>query len=137
MEKSGAVPVRATIRGLPVPLSLMERDALRVPMPAGENVTLIVQPVPAATVEPQALLLMAKSPGLCPVRETFEIASWALPVFVSSTVCGALVVPIPWSPNANTFGATPTVVTPADVATVNVNVTLWVSAVLVPKISTG
>ena len=43
------VPVRLTLCGLPVALSVTVRAALRVPLAAGVKVTLIVQLAPAAT----------------------------------------------------------------------------------------
>ena len=64
-------------------MSLIEREALLPPVPAGMKVTWIAQLVPAARVDPQPLLLMAKSPGFCPVRERLRIANCAVPVFVS------------------------------------------------------
>jgi hypothetical protein len=52
------------------------------------NVTLIVQPAPAATVVPQ-LFVCAKSP----VVVMLVIVNVAVPVFVSITFCAGLVVP--------------------------------------------
>jgi hypothetical protein len=50
------VPERLTVCGLPVALSAMLRDALRVPAAAGVKVTLIVQLAPASTLDPQLLV---------------------------------------------------------------------------------
>jgi len=47
------LPLRATACGLPLPLSVTETLALRVPVAAGLKVTLIVQLVPAARLERQ------------------------------------------------------------------------------------
>jgi hypothetical protein len=54
-EAAGAtpVPLKLTVCGLPLALSLMESDALRVPTAIGVNVTLIVQVFP--DVLPQLL----------------------------------------------------------------------------------
>ena len=47
------VPLRLTACGLPLPLSVIVTDALRVPVAVGVNVTLRVQFPPAATLVPQ------------------------------------------------------------------------------------
>jgi hypothetical protein len=47
------VPVRLTLWGLPLALSAMVSDAVRVPDAAGVNVTLIVQLLPASRPLPQ------------------------------------------------------------------------------------
>ena len=50
------VPVRLTVWGLPVALSVRVTAALRTPLAVGVKVTLIVQLAPAATLAPQLLL---------------------------------------------------------------------------------
>ena len=50
------VPERLTICGLPLALSVMLTEAVRLPLAAGLNVTLIVQLAPAATELPHVLL---------------------------------------------------------------------------------
>jgi hypothetical protein len=50
------VPLRGTVCGLPLALSAIETDAVRVPLAAGLKMTLIVQLAPAATVLPQVLV---------------------------------------------------------------------------------
>ena len=50
------VPLRATLCGLPVALSLMLSEALRVPAAAGVKVTAIAQLIPAASELPQVLV---------------------------------------------------------------------------------
>src|SRR5947199_330650 len=62
-EKAGAgigapEPVRVTLCGLPVALSVILRVPVRVPVAVGFKVTLIVHVPPAATVAPQVLTLM-------------------------------------------------------------------------------
>ena len=58
MLTAGAVPVpvRLAVWGLPLALSVRVMAALRVPVAAGVKVTLIVQLVPAATLDPQLLV---------------------------------------------------------------------------------
>jgi hypothetical protein len=50
------VPERLTVCGLPVALSVRVTAALRVPLAAGVNLTLIVQLAPPATELPQVLV---------------------------------------------------------------------------------
>src|SRR5437667_12525333 len=94
-EKSAAMlepaPVRLTVCGLPEVLSVARRLPVRVPDAVGENVTLMAQVPPTATELPQ-LSVSAKSP----LVEIVVIAKAAEPVFVSVTVCAALVVPTVW-----------------------------------------
>jgi hypothetical protein len=66
----------------------------------GVKVTLIVQLAPAATLAPQ-VLVWAKSP----LAATLEMFRAALPVLVSVTVCGALVVPTFVPVNVRVVGA--------------------------------
>ena len=73
------VPVRLTVCGLPVALSARVRDAVRVPLAAGVNVTLIVQLFPATTLDPQ-LFVWAKSLVLVPERAMLVTLKVALPV---------------------------------------------------------
>jgi hypothetical protein len=55
---AGAVPVpeRPTVWGLPLALSLILTEAVRLPLAVGVKVTLIVQLAPAATELPQVLV---------------------------------------------------------------------------------
>jgi hypothetical protein len=82
------VPERATVRGLPVALSVIVTAPVRPPAAVGVNVTLMVQEAPAASEVPQAFVC-AKSP----VATMPEIASGAVPVLESVTVWAAEVVP--------------------------------------------
>jgi hypothetical protein len=68
-------------------------EAARAPEAVGENVTLIAQFDPAARLVAQ-LFVCEKSPALVPVIPIELIESVALPLFVSVTVCGLLVVPV-------------------------------------------
>src|SRR5256884_521796 len=94
-EKSAAMlepaPVRLTVCGVPEVSSVARRLPVRVPDAVGENVPLMAQFPPTATELPQ-LSVSAKSP----LVEIVVIAKAAEPVFVSVTVCAALVVPTVW-----------------------------------------
>jgi hypothetical protein len=75
-------------------LSVRLIPAVRVPVPLGLKVTLIVQLAPAATLAPaQVLTVSGKSLALFPPSGVPEIVSVAVPLLVTITVCGALVVP--------------------------------------------
>jgi hypothetical protein len=98
------VPVSGTVCVLPPPSSLMDTEAVLVPTAVGVNVTLIVQLPPAATVVPQ-VFVCAKSPASPPVMLTPLIVIVADGrVFVSVTVCPALVVPTAWSAKVRLAG---------------------------------
>jgi len=84
------VPVKLTVCGLPLALSVMVSDALRDPAAVGVNVALIVQLAPAPTLLPQ-LFVCAKSPGFAPPIAMLEMLSEALPMLESVTICAALV----------------------------------------------
>ena len=73
------VPERLAVCGLPLALSVMLTEAVRLPLAAGLNVTLIVQLAPAATELPQ-VLVCAKSLALVPVRARLVMLKAALPV---------------------------------------------------------
>jgi hypothetical protein len=81
MLTAGAVPVpvRPTVWGLPLALSEMLSEAVRLPLAEGLKVTLIVQLAPAATLEPQ-LLVWAKSLALAPVSARLEMLKAEFPV---------------------------------------------------------
>ncbi len=87
---AGAVPVplRLTVCGLLLALSVMVRTPVRVPVAVGVKVTRIEQFAPGATELPQ-VLVWAKSP----LVTMLAIVSGALPVLVSRTVLAALVEP--------------------------------------------
>jgi hypothetical protein len=76
-------------------LSVIVRVALRVLMPEGVKVTVIVQLAPAATDEPQLLVwlnsLALAPPMLMPVTDKA-----ADPMLVRVTVCAVLLVPTIW-----------------------------------------
>ena len=79
---AGAVPVpERLIGGVLGALSVIVIEPLREPVAVGENVTLMAQEAPAATLDPQ-LLVSEKSP----LEATLVIVSAAPPVFVSVTL---------------------------------------------------
>ena len=75
------MPERLTVCGLPLALSVMLTEAVRLPLAEGVKVTLIVQLVPAATLAPQ-LLVCAKSLALVPVSARLVMLKAALPVLL-------------------------------------------------------
>jgi hypothetical protein len=82
------VPLRLTVCGLPLALSVMLSVPVREPVAVGVKVTLIVQVALAATLVPQ-LLVWAKSP----LAAMLEMLNAPVPLLVSVSVCAALVVP--------------------------------------------
>ena len=84
------VPVRATVCGLPVALSVTVIDPLRAPPAVGVKITEMVQFAPAATEAPHVLVWLKS-----PLATMLVIDKGAVPVFVSVTVCAALEVPTP------------------------------------------
>src|SRR5208283_2442533 len=86
------VPVRLTVWGLLVPLSVMVNEAVRVPGAVGANVTLRVQVPPAATELPQ-VLVSEKSPALVPATWMPVMVKLALPVLFRVRGWDALVDP--------------------------------------------
>ena len=80
------VPERPTVCGLPLALSVMLTQAVRLPPAEGVNVTLIVQLAPAATLDPQ-LLVCAKSLAFVPASARLVMLKAALPVLLRVAVC--------------------------------------------------
>jgi len=92
------VPVRLTVCRLPATLlllSVMVKEAVRLPAAVGVNVTLIVQ-APLAASELPHVVVLAKSPGLAPVNAMPLMVKDAFPVLFSVTVWATLVVPRFW-----------------------------------------
>ena len=79
------VPERLTDCGLPLALSVMLTEAVRLPLAAGVNVTLMVQLAPAATELPH-VLVWAKSLALVPVKARLVMLKAAVPVLLRVTV---------------------------------------------------
>jgi hypothetical protein len=83
------VPVRATVCGDPLALSVMLTLAVNDAADRGVNVTLMRQLPPGATEDPQ-LLFCEKSAAFVPVIEMLETDRAAVPVFCSVVEIGAL-----------------------------------------------
>lgn len=83
--------------------------ARRVNLALGEKLTLTVQPVPEASVEPQVLVCV-KSVGFVPVMDTDVIVKMPGPTFVTVTFWLALVVPTVCVANVRLAGLTATMV---------------------------
>jgi hypothetical protein len=74
-------------------LSVKFSEALRLPVADGVNVTLTVQVPLGITVAPvQVSALLAKSLGFVPPSVTVEMVRLAVPVLVTVSAWGALVV---------------------------------------------
>jgi hypothetical protein len=82
------LPLRVTVWGLPVALSVTARVPLRLPTLVGLKVIEILQPAPGCT-ELAQLLVWGKSTLVL----ILEMVKRPNPVFVSFTVCAGLVVP--------------------------------------------
>jgi len=80
-----SVPVSGTDWGLPVALSVMLREAVRVPFQCRVKVSVTVQLSPAATEVPQ-LFVCLKSFRFVPVMAIEVMVSAALPELVKVTV---------------------------------------------------
>jgi hypothetical protein len=95
---AGAVPVplKETVWGLPLALSLIETLAVRLPVAEGLKVTLMVQLLPTARVLGLTgqVLVWAKSPLLVPVIPMLLMVSAAFPLLVRVTLWAPLVVPV-------------------------------------------
>jgi hypothetical protein len=103
------VPVRLTDCWLPATLlllSVMIKEAVRLPIAVGVNVTLMVQ-LPLAASELPHVLVCAKSPGLAPVNATLAMDRATFPVLFSVTVWAALVVLTFWLLKLRVVGVTP------------------------------
>jgi hypothetical protein len=87
------VPVRPTLWGLPLALSVTASDAVRVPDADGVNVTYMKQLLPSEKL-PSQLFVSAKSAEFAPLMLTLEMFSVPFPEFTRLTNCGALVLPV-------------------------------------------
>jgi hypothetical protein len=84
MTSCAPVPERAADCGLPLALSVMVSDAVRVPEAAGVNIITIVQ-LPPATTEELQVLFSVKSVGSVPVNVMLEMFSAVLPELLKVT----------------------------------------------------
>jgi hypothetical protein len=73
----------------------MFKVAARLPVAAGENVTLMVQ-LPLAATELPHVLVCPKSPGLAPVNAMLLMVNAAFPVLLNVKVWALLVEPRFW-----------------------------------------
>ena len=86
------VPERLTECGLPVALSEIVSDAVRLPLAEGLKVTLIAQAAPAVTLEPQ-LFVCVKSLAFVPETAIEEMLKSAVPESVRVTTWAEPLVP--------------------------------------------
>ena len=87
------VPDNATVCGLVTALSATLSCATREPFATGVKVTLTVQLEPAVSVDPQVVVLTAKSPLIVPARVMPEMARVPGSLFLIVTILAALVFP--------------------------------------------
>lgn len=130
-----AVPLRATVLGLPVALCAIESEPLRAPVApaAGWKVSDTVQLAPGATLPPAAQVppAIAKSAVLLSVNA--ESTRGAVPVLETVEFCAALVLPMAVLASVNEVGDTDAAgavaaaaPVPLSAMTTGVNVLLWV-----------
>jgi hypothetical protein len=105
-------PESATVCGLPVPASTKFNVAVRVPDAVGLNTTDAVQLADAATLAPQVLVEMLKSPAFVPVMVTLETVTAAEVPLVNVADCEALPVPIAVEVNVKLEGLAVTLPVP-------------------------
>ena len=86
------VPVSVTLCGLPLALSVIDSEAVRLPVAVGVNVTFTVVLLPGVTVIVGVPAVKAKSPAFAPVSAKAVIDKFAVPVLVSVIAVAALVV---------------------------------------------
>jgi hypothetical protein len=102
MEKSSPVPVRLTVCGFPIPLSLIVSVPVLTPLATGSKKTPIAHLEPDERLLPHELI-WPKSEGLV---VTPVMISGTVPVFMSVTVCGKPLVPTYWFGNVMLEGET-------------------------------
>jgi hypothetical protein len=78
------VPLRVTTCGLPATLSVMVKEAVRVPGPDGVKVKFAVH-CPAGATEPPHVFVREKSAALGPLNRTLSISNVAPLVLVRMT----------------------------------------------------
>lgn len=94
-----AVPVSATLWGLPAPSSVTFNVPFCVPEVVGRNVTLMVQEDPGANVSPQLLTWV-----YCPVTAIWLMFRAVVPVLFRVTAWDGLAVLMTWVANVNDVG---------------------------------
>jgi len=99
------VPLKLTVCGLPLALSVSERLPERLPVALGVNVTLIAQLLPAATGALVLQVVPLAATAKSPVAAMLVKVKDAVPVLVTVTALAALVVPTAWLPKLSVVGA--------------------------------
>lgn len=104
-EKSVPVPTNPKLCGLAGASSVTVTEAILLPAAAGVKIRLMVQLALAASVTLLAgqLFVCAKSALFVPMIPMLEMASGALPMFVSVTAFAELLVVISWPPASRLF----------------------------------
>lgn len=97
------VPLNSNPCGLPMALSAMETEAVRIPAAVGVKVTLMMQLSPGSTEEPQVLVWL-KSPEWVPTIVISLTFKAAVPLLVSTTACAALAEPTACEANVRLVG---------------------------------
>ena len=104
-EGTAPVPPKATVCMLPVPLSVIESTAVRLPVAEGVKVTPTVQVALGFTIaDEQVSALFEKSLAFVPLIVTLATIRLAVPVLVIVMVLGALLAPTSWEPNDSVVG---------------------------------
>ena len=101
------VPVSTTVCGLPLTLSVIVSEAVRLPVAPGVNVTFTVVVLPGVTVIVGVPAVKAKSPAFAPVSARAVIDKFAVPVFVSVIAVPELAVLTSWLPKLTLAGLIP------------------------------
>jgi len=105
----GAMPVpdRVTVCGLPLALSAIVSEAVRLPVAVGVKVTFTVMLLPGVTVIGNEPAAKAKSPAFAPVIARLEVVRLAVPVLAMMMGVTALLVFTSWLPKLTATGLTP------------------------------
>ena len=114
-------PETATDCGLPLAESVNRRIALRAPAAVGAKMTFAVQLADAASVGPQVLLKIRKSPGFVPANPMLLIVIEVVPLFFRVTIFCAPLPPTGTDTQLRLDGVTDAV--PEEVVPVPVSVT--------------
>ena len=90
------VPMSGRLWGVRLASSATSSVALRSPTPAGVKVRLMLQLPKGVTVAPAQVSVSAHSVGCAPPSVSVPRCRSAVPMLVSETSCGALVVVFTW-----------------------------------------
>lgn len=107
------VPDKATVCGLPLALSAMDKLPLRAPLATGWNTTLAVQLCPTLSKPFKGGPVQVSVVWKSPLALIFEMERVCVPVLVIVTVCGELTLPTFRFPNDKLVGVTVTCVAEA------------------------